>query len=437
MKSAQSAIVIWLIGAVLLGFDLTNLWSPTSLLELGDRQRWWLLLPLTVGAAALLLKRRHPVGALAVGTLCFLVDMVVGGGTLGILLVIFDLLFTVGLYATARMRWLVTALFVLGAVVLATLVAVTLRELRMVFFIGMQFTALIVVPLWWAANLRQHRELAELAEGRAAAERDRADLAREHARDQSRLADLARLEAVQHERAAMARDIHDVIASHLSSVAIHSGAALSRPADPEADRRALQVVREESLASLTEMRAMISLLSSPDGSTDADEVPGGLDRLDRLVAGFRARGSEVTVRTDDLSDLPCEVDRAAYRIIHEALTNASKHAPGQPIRLAVGRTADAVEVAVDNPLAADPDLAGGTAAEDSLHSGIGLVSMRERSTGLGGAFRAGPHETGTWQVRARLPITDQPGVRTPDEAGPAFDLSDETPSTTRSSGVAG
>ena len=403
------AVGTWLLGVLLLGVGITHIWSHFSLHEVDGAQRWWLLIPLTLGSGAMVVKRRYPVSTLAIGTGCFLFDALFGGGTLGLILVLFDLLFTAGLHAAPRVRVVIASFFILGTVALAGVAAVLMRDLRLLFFIGLQFIALIVVPLWWSGNLRQQQRLAELAESRAETERARADLAREHARDQSRLADLARQEAIRHERAGLARDVHDVIASHLSSVAIHSGAALSRPPDPEADRRALQVVREESLASLTEMRAMISLLRSPDGAADPAEVPGGLERLDRLVAGFRARGSTLSVTAEGVTGLPVDIDRAAYRIIHEALTNASKHAPRAPIRLAVRRAGDALEVSVDNPRTEGPEGAGGPGSEPCLRSGIGLVSMRERSTGLGGTFRAGPNGSGDWQVRVTLPLTSATG----------------------------
>ncbi|MGO1974167.1 MAG: sensor histidine kinase, partial [Propionibacteriaceae bacterium] len=403
------AVTTWLIGALFIGLGLTNVWFPLRVFDMDGPLRLWLFVPLTVGTAAMVVKRRYPIPVLAIGTACFIFDTVASGGSLGMLLVLFDLLFTVGMVATPRVRKTVTGLFIVGAVALAAVVAISLQELRMLFFVILQFGALVLVPLWWSGNLRQQQQLAVLADSRAEAERGRAELAREHAEDQSRLADLSAQQAIRQERAAMARDIHDVIASHLSSVAIHSGAALSRPADSEADRRALQVVREESLASLTEMRAMITLLRSPDGTVDSDDVPGGLERLDRLLDGFRARGSRLEAAVDDVTDLPTEVDRAAYRIIHEALTNASKHAHGCPVRLVLTRTGTDLELTVGNPLGeVEPAMGNDPWVESPLHSGVGLISMRERAEGLGGAFRAGPDDTGGWRVRVTLPIT-RPG----------------------------
>src|SRR5699024_12586163 len=124
-----------------------------------------------------------------------------------------------------------------GVLVVAAFGAVTAvvlsGELRAGILVVLQVVAIGVVPLWWAGNIRQQRELGELAVANA------------------------RQESVDSERAAIARDLHDVVASRLSTTALHSGAALALPPDHERDRAALRAVRESSVAALDEMRALI------------------------------------------------------------------------------------------------------------------------------------------------------------------------------------
>ena len=127
----------------------------------------------------------------------------------------------------------------------------------------------------------------------------------------------------------MARELHDMVANHLSAIAIHSTAALSID-DPATTRDALAVIRENSVEGLAEMRRLIGLLR--DGSDDPEPaaVPT-LDGLDALSTASRANGLDVTL--DDRRTrraLPAPVELAAYRIVQESLTNALKHAsPGR------------------------------------------------------------------------------------------------------------
>jgi signal transduction histidine kinase len=335
---------------------------------------WWHTAFLAIGCAAMLGKRRHPMVALVVGLLAVAADLAIGG-SVGIVLVLFDLLFSAGLFATARARTaLMTAVFVTigtGAVVggLAT------ADARVMVMIGLQLTGLLVVPLWWAANLRQQRQLGELNAARA------------------------RREAIDSERSAMARDLHDVIASHLSTTALHSAAALALPADAERDRAALRAVRASSLAALEEMRTMIMLLRADGGAANGEVVAAArLERLPELVAQARATGLDVTLDGLNPADVPALVDQAGYRIVHEALANARKHAPGCQVRVALGVADDHLVVTVTNTVTKPAPL-----GHDALSAGTGLWSMAERAAHLGGEVTAGP-DGQMWRVRAILPL---------------------------------
>jgi signal transduction histidine kinase len=242
-----------------------------------------------------------------------------------------------------------------------------------------QVCSIPLIPVWWAVNVRQHREA-------TAAERARADQV-------ERIAELDRNAAVREERARMARDLHDVIAGHLSAIAIQSEAVLSMvDGDPAAMRTVLKSVRENSVQSLTEMRAMIHLLGS-EGSAAAHTAPARLRDIAQLLESARAAGLSVSASADLDAELPVAVDLSAYRIVQEALTNVVKHAPGASASVTVGRRDSVLVVEVVN------DRIESTVDDGA---GRGLLNMRERAQAVGGVLEAGPHER-QWRVRAELP----------------------------------
>ncbi|NEA29214.1 sensor histidine kinase, partial [Actinomadura bangladeshensis] len=224
--------------------------------------------------------------------------------------------------------------------------------------------------------------------------RRRAEAERERAEQVARLAELDRRAAVTAERARMARELHDVIANHLSAVALHSSAVL-RVADLDRAEieRSLRVIRENSVQGLAEMRRMIGLLR--DGGDADPAARPRLAELDRLVR-HTAR-SDLSARLEvagEPAELPAAVELAAYRIVQESLTNALKHAgPGRAeVRVEYGRR---LVIDVSSPLGRDGSRLPG--------SGSGLVGMRERAVMLAGEFDAGP-DGGRWRVHAELPV---------------------------------
>jgi signal transduction histidine kinase len=206
----------------------------------------------------------------------------------------------------------------------------------------------------------------------------------------------------------MARDLHDVIASHLSAIAIHSGAALQTPPDAARDRAALEQVRSSAVASLEEMRSMILLLRAGAARDEPGPAPvtapGRLAELGTLVEAARSAGGVVTVvDPEDLAHgpLPAAADQALHRIAQEALTNALKHAPRAPVVVRLERSGEHVELTVHDDGAPAPS----PLAEPALSAGTGLLTMRERAEGLGGTLDAGPAPGGGWTVRARVPAS--------------------------------
>jgi signal transduction histidine kinase len=360
------AAATFVVGVALNLVGLTDVWSDARVDSLAGAPEWWYTVLLTAGCLIMLAKRRHPLPALAAGSVLAVADVAVGG-SIAMVLVLFDLLFAAGQFASDRGRTAVTTVVLVVIGTASVVGGLAAGELRIAVFIGLQLTTLLLVPLWWAANVRQQRLL-----GIAAAD-----------------------QAVLAERAAMARDLHDVIAAHLTTAALHSGGALALPPDTDRDRTALTAVRTSSLAALEEMRSMIMLLreAPPDPA-----VPGGLDRLPALVEGARADGLRVTARLPQITGIPAVVAQTVYRIVRESLTNARKHAPLSAVRLDVRRTADEVRVTVTNDLT-QPAFLG----HDALSAGTGLSSMRERAALLGGSVIAG-REGDVWQVRATLPL---------------------------------
>ncbi len=372
-QDVMTAAGTFAVGLVFNLVGLIDVWSSTQVGGLAGIPSWWHTVFLAVGCLAMLGKRRHPMLALGVGTVAAGADVALGG-SVALVLVVFDLLLSVGLFASARARVAVTTAVFVVVGTASVVGGLAMGQFRIAVFISLQLTTVLFVPLWWAANMRQQRSLGALA------------------------AERTTYEAVLAERAAMARDLHDVIAAHLSTTAIHSGAALAMPPETERDRAALRAVRTSSLAALEEMRSMILLLRAEDATAKDPTMPGGLDHLPGLVEAAAAQGLRVDVHTREIPRIPVLVANAIYRIVREALTNARKHAPASEVRLDVREAGDRVTVTVVNTLTRSNDL-----GHHALSAGTGLTSMRERAALLGGELIAS-RDGERWRVHATLPL---------------------------------
>lgn len=378
------ALATFAVGLALLGAGLVSTSGPPLV---PVPSRWVLVLPLAAVCLLMLAKRSHPVAALALGTVPFVVDLLMGG-TIGVLLGYIDLIYCVALWADrVHARRLEVFFGVLAAGAAVTLFVVS-GDLRAAALLGLVLFALLITPMWWGRAVRTQADLTHLADARAD--------------DLQRLAELRETEVLREERARMAHELHDALAGNLAAISIHAEAALSRPstasATPGEDRPSLETIREASVAAADELRAMVHILRSGE---DERTAPARLAEIEGVLEQARTRGVHVDAyRPGEWPVLPAATDHAAYRIVQEALTNAAKHAPGSPVRLVIEPSADALAIEIDNGLtdhepAASPP--GG---------GIGLVSMRERTTALGGTFTAG-RQDGSWRVRASLPLDDQ------------------------------
>jgi len=209
--------------------------------------------------------------------------------------------------------------------------------------------------------------------------------------------EIATRQAVAAERATIARELHDVVAHHMSVMVVQAGAARAVSAsDPAATAEALRQIEASGRTGLTEMRRLLEVLKA-EGDGNGKAPQPGLDRLAELLEAMRASGLPVeTVVEGEPRPLPPGVDLSAYRIVQEALTNVLRHAAGANARVVVRYQQDAIEleVADDGP---------GPAEDLEAAGGHGLIGMRERVQLFGGEVEAGPRPGGGFLVRARLP----------------------------------
>ncbi len=246
----------------------------------------------------------------------------------------------------------------------------------------------IPVALWLLARLgREHLDRAVTAERDLAAARLRA------LEERTR-----RSEATAAERRRIARECHDVIGHGITLMLLYTEAAQARLQDREpAAAEALDVAAAAGRTALADVRQVLDVLRADD---DAESHGSGLEEVADLVEQVRGTGVRIDCRAEDLPpELPATVSTTAYRVVQEALTNALRHAPGAPVRVALRGDRDGLRVrVVDGGGTAAPRAAGGTA-------GSGLAGLRERVGLVGGEIAAGPLADGTgWEVTARLPV---------------------------------
>jgi signal transduction histidine kinase len=251
------------------------------------------------------------------------------------------------------------------------------------------FAVVLLVLVVAALALGDARRL----RGQAIAERDSSRQAMlEAQRDQAALA----------ERARIARELHDVVAHHVSMIAIQADTArLATPGLPEQGRERLEAIGDTARDTMSELRSLLGVLRSeePGAGLPGPRSPQpGLDQLAELVESARAAGTPVRLTVGGpLGPLPPGVDLSAYRIVQEALTNARRHAPGAEVEVELHRTAAMLVLRVR-------DHGPGPLAPADGAVGHGLLGMRERAAMVGGGLRAGGAAGGGFLVEAELPL---------------------------------
>ncbi|PZG23046.1 two-component sensor histidine kinase [Micromonospora craterilacus] len=231
----------------------------------------------------------------------------------------------------------------------------------------------------WIAARRQH-ELAEQAER---LRRSQAEV-REH--------------AVVGERVRIARELHDVVAHHVSVMGVQASACRRVfDKDPAKARVALTAIEETARTAVDELRRMLGVLRARDGAPDHAEQPAGIDQVDAVVDRAREAGLRATLGVyGDPTPLPESLSQAAYRVVQEAATNVLKHATGATvIDVRIRYLEHEVEVDVTDD---------GRATRPANADGLGLIGMRERIAAHGGALEVGRRTGGGWRVRARFPL---------------------------------
>lgn len=233
-------------------------------------------------------------------------------------------------------------------------------------------TLAVTVVLPWLAG-RYRRQQALLVE----AGRERV---RQLEREQEHVAERARLA----ERGRLAADLHDSLGHELALIALRAGALELSPELSSEHQRVAGELRGLAVAATDQLRQSIEVLR------DRDDVPP----VDEVVA--RARDAGMTVRLAGLAPLPELVDHAVRRVVREALTNAARHAPGEPVTVALAVTGHEVTLTVTNP-ATNP------APGEPGPGGSGLIGLRERLRLLGGRLDTA-HDGGHFRLTARVPI---------------------------------
>jgi signal transduction histidine kinase len=244
--------------------------------------------------------------------------------------------------------------------------------------------AAVAVVAWGVGeNLRAWRH---------ARARQRAMASRVHALRDSDAASRARVE--------LARELHDVVAHHVSLIAVKAATApYTTTALPAAAAAALDEIAAEARTALAELRTVLGVLRAP-GATLPDGPLHGLSDLPDLVAGHRRDGANVALSLDaDRDRVPESVQLCVFRVVQEGLTNARRHAPGSRVRVGIHGGAGTLRVQVlDDGGPSQPGSAG------EPEPGFGLRGISERVTALGGWVQAGRLPGGGFEVSAVIPL---------------------------------
>ncbi|HET9966691.1 MAG TPA: sensor histidine kinase, partial [Streptosporangiaceae bacterium] len=210
------------------------------------------------------------------------------------------------------------------------------------------------------------------------------------------------------ERARIARELHDVVAHHISVIAVQAETArLTTPGLPDAGAQRFAAIGDTARAGLTEMRRLLGVLRE-DANLAEPDLPGpparpaaerqpqpGLPQLGELIDEARAAAGTVVrlIVSGPVTRLDPGVELAAYRIVQEALTNARRHAAGAAVDVELRYAGDALRLRIrDN----GPGLA-------DRHTGHGLLGMRERAAAVGGSLQTGEAPGGGFRIEAELP----------------------------------
>jgi signal transduction histidine kinase len=350
----------------------------------GDPSTRPLALALALAAtASLFLRRSAPTATLAISGALVLALFAVDHAA-GAVAVIAP---AIALYSLALSRGgihLVAAVVAAAAAVMVADVFLAGPHLHAVTLQTATHVALVAVPVLAAEALRNRRSYVQLlVERLELAERTREEEAQRRA---------------EQERLRIARELHDVVAHTLTRINVQAGVA-AHLADREPGRAgsALAAIEAASHDALDELRAILGVLRDADGTEVPLEPAPGLEGVASLVDRFREGGSEIELEVagEQPEQIPEAVQLAAFRIVQESLTNATRHAPGAAARVRLAYERDRLCVGIENNSGRERNGYG-------RGHGVGIAGMRERATALGGTLEAGPCPCG-FKVSAELP----------------------------------
>jgi signal transduction histidine kinase len=373
------------------GFDLLVAAGVVGLSTLGIFMRVTPRPSMVLGfvmAAALLIRRRHPLWSMAIVSLAALAQVVLFEISAQADPLPYDLAVLIGMYSvvkyTRRLWQGFLAAFVVG---IGIVIEVVRRG---------DSTSALPLALWYAGicggvwlmayTMRQRRIYVASLEDRARTlERER-----EH---------LAKI-AVADERAAIARELHDVVAHSLAVMIVQAdGGRYAFDQDPDKARQALNTVAATGRDALEDMRRLVGVLRSPTEEPREDRKKITLAELATLVDGARNAGLTVELDSALPDQLPPAVELAVYRIAQEGLTNVLRHAgPGAKVGLCLKHQDDRITLSLIDD--------GGTPQRIATvdGQGHGIPGMRERVAVHGGTLTAGPLVDGGWSVLAEIPV---------------------------------
>ncbi|MFI8632784.1 sensor histidine kinase [Microbacterium sp. NPDC077663] len=390
----------WLAAGMLVAGMLSAALGSVSNIYGGDPPAlYWAMLYAAALTVPLAFRRRYPSIVLIAVSAAFFVGVSVGIPEVYVgNVAIFIAMYTVGAWLADRRRAALVRILLIVAMFVWLLVTVFQSAASgnslsqegpfspFAAFAMIQF--LVNVAFFGGAYLFGERAYAS-AMDKAALEERTAELERERERTAA--------QAVALDRVRIARELHDVVAHHVSAMGVQAGAArtvLDR--DKNAAKTALTGVETSARQALTELRQLLETLRTPDA-----DAPGGstlrLDALPELVAHANANGlpTELSVVGEPVETSEI-VQVNLYRIAQEALTNARRHGgPGATADVRLRYAEDAVELEVSNT----------GRAPISGRAGLGLVGMRERAASSGGTLEARARDRGGFLVRARVPRT--------------------------------
>jgi signal transduction histidine kinase len=338
----------------------------------GRRHGDWIMVVLVlIGSVSLYWLRSHPIPVLWATVISTLVYMLMLYGYGPVIFSFVIAVFTVIRTGHRLAGWLGLLALYSGHVLGRLVLGIHGQDIYQILLVGTCF----VVLGFMAELFRGHRERV------TAASKTRRE---------------AELRRAGEERLRIAQELHDVVAHHISLINVQASTALHLvDRQPEQAAPALAAIKEASKEALVELRSIVGVLRQSDESAPRQPV-AGLDRLDHLISRTSMAGLEVhAIVHGDPRPLPTSLDRAAFRIIQESLTNVVRHAKATAATVRIQYGEESLVLQVDDD---------GSALAGPPREGNGIVGMRERATALGGTLTASRTPTGGLRIVANLPI---------------------------------